>query len=125
MGDIDNIIRLAALNDAEPEWLNDCIKSNDRPLAILANVMIALRADPAVKDCLAYDEMFCGPILLRPTPESIITVALPRPSHRRRRLRLCRSGCSMPVCRASARTWSIRPWTCAPVSAPSIRCAIT
>jgi len=41
----DNIIRLAALNDAEAEWLGDCIKGETgKPLPILANVLIGLRA---------------------------------------------------------------------------------
>jgi Virulence-associated protein E len=40
--------------------------------------MLALRADPAVKDCLARDEMFCGPILMQPIPGGI-TTSTPRP----------------------------------------------
>jgi predicted P-loop ATPase len=40
--------------------------------------MLALRADPAVKDCLACDEMFCGPILMQPIPGGI-TTSTPRP----------------------------------------------
>jgi predicted P-loop ATPase len=76
----DNILRLAALNDARPEWLDDAIKSNNgRPLPVLTNVMLALRSDPAVNGCLAHDEMFCGPVLLRPVPGSGIAGELPRP----------------------------------------------
>jgi hypothetical protein len=42
-------------------WLNDCFLGegkNPKPLPILANVMKALRADSALRDCMARDEMF-------------------------------------------------------------------
>jgi predicted P-loop ATPase len=48
-------------------WLSLCIKSEGKhpyPLPILANAMIALRNDLAVRDALAYDEMLRAPILL-------------------------------------------------------------
>lgn len=61
----DNIIRLAALNDAEPEWLQTCIKGDTgKPLSILANVLIGLRAQWPVH--FHYDEMLCAPMLMRP-----------------------------------------------------------
>jgi predicted P-loop ATPase len=51
----------------QTHWLNRCIMSegkNPRPLPVLANAMIALRDDPAVRDTLAYDEMLRAPLLL-------------------------------------------------------------
>jgi predicted P-loop ATPase len=48
------------------QWLNFCQKDRKgHPLSNLANVMLALRNDEAVKDMLAYDEMFCGEMLIR------------------------------------------------------------
>ena len=76
----DNIIRLAALNDTRPGWFSECLmSSNGRPLPVLSNVVLALRSDPAVRGCIARDEMFCGPVLLRPIPGSAIAAELPRP----------------------------------------------
>jgi predicted P-loop ATPase len=48
-------------------WLANCIKGegkNPKPLPILANVLIALRNDPAVRDALAYDAMACAAMLM-------------------------------------------------------------
>jgi hypothetical protein len=51
---VDNIIELARARD--PKWLTDCLlNSKGKPLAILANVLTAMRADPRLKDCFAYD----------------------------------------------------------------------
>jgi hypothetical protein len=41
-------------------WLNQCILGdgkNPKPLPIVANALIALRNDPAVRDAFGYDEM--------------------------------------------------------------------
>jgi predicted P-loop ATPase len=54
-------------------WLNQCFKGkgkNPEPLPILANVMIALRADDELRDRIARDEMFCGVMLLEPLPKT-------------------------------------------------------
>jgi len=49
---------------ANPNWLDACIKGEtQRPLAILANVLIGLRAQ--WPDHFSYDEMLCSPILAR------------------------------------------------------------
>jgi predicted P-loop ATPase len=62
---MDNIFRLAALEDAEGQWLNDCIKGdNGKPLPILANVLIGLRTQ--WPEHFYYDEMLCAPVLMRP-----------------------------------------------------------
>lgn len=48
-----------------PNWLDACIKGEtNRPLAILANALIGLRAQ--WPDHFSYDEMLCSPILARP-----------------------------------------------------------
>jgi Virulence-associated protein E/RepB DNA-primase from phage plasmid len=48
----------------DAHWINDCIRDeHGRPLSNLANAMIALRRDPALKDLVAYDEMLCAAIL--------------------------------------------------------------
>jgi hypothetical protein len=76
----DNIVRLAALD--EHDWLNQCLRSTaNRPLSILANVMLALRLDPAVNGCITRDDMFCGAVLMHSIPDSGIAEVqeLPRP----------------------------------------------
>jgi len=61
----ENIIRLAALRDTEAGWLGICIKSDTgKPLPILANVLIGLRAQWS--NYFAHDEMLCAPVLMRP-----------------------------------------------------------
>jgi predicted P-loop ATPase len=48
-------------------WFNQCIVGdgkNAKPLPNVANALIALRNDPAVRDALAYDEMLCATMLL-------------------------------------------------------------
>jgi predicted P-loop ATPase len=55
----------AAIPHAGPAWLDLCTKDNrGEPIANLANAMIALRSDPAVKEAFALDEMQRVPILL-------------------------------------------------------------
>jgi predicted P-loop ATPase len=50
-------------------WLRDCITNKrGEPLSNLANAMVALRSDPAVKDAFAYDEMLCAAMLKHPVP---------------------------------------------------------
>jgi predicted P-loop ATPase len=55
------------MRNPSPHWLAQCIMSeskNPSPLPILANAMIALRTDSAVRDTLAFDEMLRAPLLL-------------------------------------------------------------
>jgi hypothetical protein len=48
-------------------WLDACIKSeNGTPLSIFANAMVGMRADPALSEIVAYDEMLRAPVLMRP-----------------------------------------------------------
>jgi predicted P-loop ATPase len=60
------------------DWLDQCHKSETgKPLPILANVLTALRADPAVSKCIARDEMFCGAMLMQSVPGNRMTEATP------------------------------------------------
>jgi hypothetical protein len=71
MADDDNIIRLAAAREARCEWLHDCITGeNGRILPNVANILVALRADPKLKDCFALDRMLQAPLLMRPLDNS-------------------------------------------------------
>src|SRR5438309_2303649 len=46
-------------------WDARCIKGDTgKPLPILANALLALQSDPAVKDALAYDEMLRSAMLV-------------------------------------------------------------
>lgn len=64
MVDEDNIDRLADLQEQTRAWLDACIKGDGgRPLPVLANVLIGLRAEfPAA---FAFDEMLCVPVLMQ------------------------------------------------------------
>jgi predicted P-loop ATPase len=63
----DKIIKLAEFNAATPDWLHDCLAGdNGRPLPNLANILIALRADPALKECFAFDQMLQAPLMMKP-----------------------------------------------------------
>ena len=69
------IVNFAAINSSQPppndnpvNWLDLCELSKGRPLANLANVMIALRMDPALKDAFAWDEMKLMTIVKGPIP---------------------------------------------------------
>ena len=60
----DNILRLARLNDTGAEWLNNCIKGDSgRPLSVLANVLIGLRAQ--WPQHFYFDEMLHCPVLMK------------------------------------------------------------
>ena len=68
---LDNIIKLAELFDRDPEWIHDCITGeNGRILPNVANILVALRADPKLKDCFAFDQMLQAPLLMRPLNNS-------------------------------------------------------
>ena len=59
----DNIIKLAELQDRAP-WLSECVLGESgKPLAVLANALIALRT--VLPDLVGYDEMLCAAILMR------------------------------------------------------------
>ena len=48
-----------------PKWLQECITGETgRPLSVLANVLIGLRA--VLPIAFAYDEMLCVPMLMHP-----------------------------------------------------------
>jgi predicted P-loop ATPase len=73
---VDNIVRLAELQNALPEWMQDCIRGdNGKLLPILANALIALRA--MMPGTFALDEMMCAAMLMEPLEEA--EEGLPRP----------------------------------------------
>jgi predicted P-loop ATPase len=65
------------------DWLAACIMSDGakpKPMPILANAMLALCHDPAVRDALAYDEMLAAPMLLHEIGSPLKgSVSEPRP----------------------------------------------
>jgi len=64
--------RARARGRTQPAWMDDWqIDDSRRPLANLFNSLVALRSDPAVSDILAYDEMLCAPMLMRPLVEEV------------------------------------------------------
>src|SRR6478672_521164 len=62
------VATLASPVSAEPmHWLDMCIMSEGKtpkPLPIVANALIALRKDPAVRGVFAFDQMQCIPMLI-------------------------------------------------------------
>jgi predicted P-loop ATPase len=69
------IVNFSAFASSQPppddnpvNWQDLCELSKGRPLANLANVMIALRMDPALKDAFAWDEMKLMTIVKGPIP---------------------------------------------------------
>ena len=63
----DNIFRLSEAERNEPEWQHDLIRGEGgKPVANLANALLALRNDEAFANMFALDEMLCAPVLLRP-----------------------------------------------------------
>ena len=53
--------------DGEADWCADCIRNeNGTILPVLANALIALRADPRFRNLVAQDEMLRAPILMQP-----------------------------------------------------------
>ena len=75
--DDDNVIKLAERDRGH--WLHKCqLNAKKKPLANLANVLIALREDPDVKASLAFDEvlqaaMFMGNATPRPLTDADVT----------------------------------------------------
>jgi predicted P-loop ATPase len=64
MADADNIVRLAELQQNRAPWLADCVLGETgKPLAVLANALIVLRA--VMPDAFAFDEMLRAPLLMR------------------------------------------------------------
>jgi hypothetical protein len=65
----DNIIRLAELQDGTPDWYYDCILGErGQPLGNLANVLTALRADPAWQGRFNFDLMLMAAMWMRERP---------------------------------------------------------
>jgi hypothetical protein len=50
---------------SQAPWLDQCLEGvSGKPLPVLANVLTALRSDPALRDALAYDQMLSAAVLL-------------------------------------------------------------
>jgi hypothetical protein len=50
-------------------WLSDCLRDDkDRVVGNLANLMVALRADPRISEAFAFDEMMQTTMLVQPLP---------------------------------------------------------
>jgi hypothetical protein len=63
-------------------WRVTCIMSegkNPKPLPILANVMMALRMDPNIKNAVARDSMMCSPMLMHEIGDPTNRLINPRP----------------------------------------------
>jgi predicted P-loop ATPase len=74
--DEDNIVRLVRHQEQCSDWLSKCLKGDTgKPLAILANALIGLRAE--MDGTFTYDQMLCAPILMRPMADE--TEFKPRP----------------------------------------------
>lgn len=65
---MDNILRLAALQEEDPEWISDCLlDAKGKPLPVLFNALVGVRAEFA--GALALDQMLCAPVLMHPLEE--------------------------------------------------------
>jgi predicted P-loop ATPase len=61
----EKVVELDRAREQSTSWLADCICSDTgKPLPILANVLIGLRA--VMPDTFSHDEMMCAPMLMRP-----------------------------------------------------------
>jgi predicted P-loop ATPase len=66
----NNIVRLAKVRETEPEWLQQCMRnSKGAPIANVANVLTALRGEPSLSECFAFDMMMQTPMLMHPLPD--------------------------------------------------------
>ena len=68
MADDDNIIRLSQAQGRQPPWWDELMMDGKHPLGNLANVLTALRGDPATQNCFAFDEMLRAPTWKRERP---------------------------------------------------------
>ena len=72
--------------DRPHNWLADCIMSDagkPRPMAIVANALLALKHDPAIRAAFGYDEMLRAVVLqhdIGKPPSLIDSVLPPRPT---------------------------------------------
>lgn len=60
-------LRPVAVSTWQVDWLLD---SHGKPLSNLANAVTALRCDPNLSECFAWDEMDCAAVLMAPLPGS-------------------------------------------------------
>ena len=74
----------AKLKKVGARWLSGCVRDDrGRVVPNLANVLLALRAAPELRDAFAHDQMLCAPILRRELPlapggDAVTRGSLPR-----------------------------------------------
>ena len=73
----DNIVKLSALNEAEPAWRRKCLKSeNGKLLSVLENALVILHE--IMPGLFVYDEMTGHALLREPLQEKDTAASLPR-----------------------------------------------
>lgn len=61
--------RTPGADEASSDWLSGCqLTDKGEPYSNLANAMRAFRADPAISEAVAFDDMLQATILMRPMP---------------------------------------------------------
>ena len=77
---LPDVVRFGrAKEEAAEGWRGKCIMDHKGAIpAVLANALCALRDDPALSHCFAWDEMALMPMLVRPLPGRNVA-GLPRP----------------------------------------------
>jgi Virulence-associated protein E-like domain len=80
----DNLISIVGVtedDDGPVDWFALCHRTDKGvTLSTLHNVMLAMRYELAIRNCFAFDQMFCGPQLMRPIPSAKYKPGpLPRP----------------------------------------------
>jgi predicted P-loop ATPase len=48
------------------DWKANCMIAKTAIASNIGNVLLAMRVDPELRDVLAYDEMLCAPVLMKP-----------------------------------------------------------
>ena len=106
--------KAAPVEELAPWLAAALLDDRGRVLAILANVMLALRAAPELAGSFAFDEMMRAPILATGTPAGgghrQRPWALPRPVRDTDVSPTTGMGCSTRACPRSAWTSRTRPW---------------
>jgi hypothetical protein len=60
-------------------------------LPALGNALIGLRNDSSLKNCFAYDEMLCAPILMAALPGHLVDDRMTLPGRELKDCKVCRS----------------------------------
>jgi hypothetical protein len=112
----------SATHNPSANWMKKIMTAKTTAAGNVGNALLGLREDPELRDALAYDEMLCLPMLIRPSSSPIrISSRCPLPIITSLSFKNFSSGAAFI---ASARTASIRPLKHARASAPFIPCGI-